>query len=77
MTTYRWNMYLGVVRYTRAGRMFPYGRVLYRPNDYAAHTAVIYIQFAQVVSLGAFDTEVAARAAIEAVIPLYLSETDL
>ncbi len=57
MTTYRWNMYLGVVRYTRAGRMFPYGRVLYRPNDYAAHTVVIHTQSGYTVSLGAFSTE--------------------
>lgn len=49
----------------------------YRPDDSVAHVAVIYIQFAQVVSLGAFDTEVAARATIEAVIPLYLLETNL
>lgn len=74
MTTYRWDMSPGVARYVRAGRTFPYGRVLYYPNDPVAHTAVIHIQFAQVVSLGAFNTEAEARAVIEAVAPLYLAE---
>ena len=77
MTTYRWNTNCGITRYARAGRTYPYGCVFYRPDDSVAHVAVIYTQFAQAVSLGAFNTEVAARATIEAVIPLYLSETDL
>jgi len=77
MTTYRWDMSLGVARYVRAGHIFPYGRVFYLRDYSTACTAVAHIQFGHAVSLGAFDTEAEARAAIEAVIPLYLSETDL
>jgi hypothetical protein len=74
MTTYRWDRYFGIARYACAGRMFPYGRVLYRPNDSAAHTAVIHTQVGYAVTLGAFNTEAEARAVIEAVAPLYLAE---
>lgn len=80
MTTFEWDAHLGVARYVRAGHILPYGRITHRPNDhgFSTYTAVIYTRpFAQAVALGTFDTDPEARAAIEAVIPLYLSETNL